>query len=351
MAPLKFQQVCLNGHQITTDYEGTPSLRKDYCDKCGESTIHQCPHCHAPIKTTWVPAAGAPARPPNHCESCGKPYPWTKRKQKMAEDPAQHSSPDELHIAWGPVRALLREHFDMAQTKAIVGVAGLNVVALSATAGGRPFRSRSAQLDAADLIFGEMASAHKQKFLTIVCEQILQRGPELEGTLRQDLKRLGWQIEDGQLIPVEVFDVSELKQLPAAAHDDLLNAAIKLRNGDLSGAIGSACAAIDSVTGAIYREKNLGAPEDARSFQQRVKKAYKAKNASGALASELADLGWDTADIKDLRHNLDGAINQATHVMESLRPKMGDVHGSKPVLEGLVYDSIKWAALIVRLLA
>jgi len=45
-----------------------------------------------------------------------------------------------------------------------------------------------------------------------------------------------------------------------------------------------------------------------------------------------------------------GSLNQAAYVMQTLRSKMGDVHGTKPVLEPLVFDSLKWASLIVRLL-
>jgi hypothetical protein len=30
-----------------------------------------------------------------------------------------------------------------------------------------------------------------------------------------------------------------------------------------------------------------------------------------------------------------------------LRSQMGDVHGSKPILRSLVFDSVKWAQLIV----
>jgi len=36
--------------------------------------------------------------------------------------------------------------------------------------------------------------------------------------------------------------------------------------------------------------------------------------------------------------------------MQALRSRMGDVHGTKPILKPLVCDSIKWAELIVRIL-
>ena len=44
------QQVCLNGHQITDNYNRSPEFRKTHCNKCGEKTIHQCPECNHPIK-------------------------------------------------------------------------------------------------------------------------------------------------------------------------------------------------------------------------------------------------------------------------------------------------------------
>lgn len=51
-----------------------------------------------------------------------------------------------------------------------------------------------------------------------------------------------------------------------------------------------------------------------------------------------------------LAHNLRGALNQGAYVMQTLRSRMGDVHGSKPVLKPLVFDSLKWAALLVRVM-
>jgi hypothetical protein len=30
---------------------------------------------------------------------------------------------------------------------------------------------------------------------------------------------------------------------------------------------------------------------------------------------------------------------------------MGDVHGTKPVITALVYDSLKWSSLILRILS
>ena len=47
------------------------------------------------------------------------------------------------------------------------------------------------------------------------------------------------------------------------------------------------------------------------------------------------------------KKNIEGALNQGAFVMQSLRSRMADVHGTKPVLRSLVFESLKWAELIV----
>ncbi len=45
-----------------------------------------------------------------------------------------------------------------------------------------------------------------------------------------------------------------------------------------------------------------------------------------------------------------GQINQAADVMQTLRGQMGDVHGTRPTIESVVYNSVKWAVIICSLL-
>ena len=45
-----------------------------------------------------------------------------------------------------------------------------------------------------------------------------------------------------------------------------------------------------------------------------------------------------------------GAVSQAAYVMQGIRSGMGDVHGSKPALNTVAFDSIKWAMIISSLL-
>lgn len=83
------QQVCLNGHQITANYIDSPEFRRDYCDKCGAKTIHNCPECGSPIKGHYYLdnlVSLSPTAVPSHCENCGKPFPWTLRKEKLSKN-------------------------------------------------------------------------------------------------------------------------------------------------------------------------------------------------------------------------------------------------------------------------
>lgn len=77
---IDFQQVCLNGHQITDSYNNHPELRKKFCPKCGKPTITKCPQCKSSIPghhyTKGVQVLiNTPV--PSHCHNCGEPYPWT----------------------------------------------------------------------------------------------------------------------------------------------------------------------------------------------------------------------------------------------------------------------------------
>ena len=118
---------------------------------------------------------------------------------------------------------------------------------------------------------------------------------------------------------------------------------------DTTGAISAACGAVDSVTEGIFEAHNLGKPGE-RSFQERVNLSMQTLGVIHRLQTELEQLGWDKTKAKEFCQNLKGSISQAAKVMESLRSQMGDVHGSKPTIETLVFDSVRWALIICSLL-
>ncbi len=253
--------------------------------------------------------------------------------------------------AWGAIRASL-EKSNFNDIKTIVGLGGINLGALAhlVQKSGSEGATKGQLMTAIDGEFAKIVDQEKSHFLGILGEEILRRRPDMEQDLSHDLARLGWEFSVKVLLPIDVFDPKDLVELSEDARQDLLNAAKRFRDGDLSGAISSACAAVDSVISAVYQEHGLGHPNEA-SFQERCKKAALAKGVVPVLEEQLKELGWLDKDIKLFKNNFEGALNQGAFVMQTLRSKMGDVHGTKPVLKPLVFDSIKWAGLLVRSLS
>lgn len=253
-------------------------------------------------------------------------------------------------IPWGPIRSSLTENFSFGDIKEIVGYANIDMSQLAhlerRANGGA---SKSQLLSAIDAQIGQMDQSDSGFVASICCEEILRRKPTLLNELERVLSRVGWKFSGTSLLPIEIFDIDELQEIPDEAHDDIQKAATRLRDGDLSGSLSASCGAIDLVTSAIYKEFNLGNPHDA-SFQERIKKSIVAIGAIENFKDELQEIGWEEKDINPLSHNLDGSLNQAAFIMQKLRSGMSDVHGTKPVINAIVYDSIKWSLLLLRIL-
>lgn len=253
-------------------------------------------------------------------------------------------------IPWGPIRSSLTANFGFGDIKKIVGYADIDMSQL-AHLEQKPLdgASKSQLLSEIDKQVGYMEPNRVGVIASICCEEMLRMNPSLTGELERVLSRVGWKFSGTTLLPVEIFDISELKDIPEKAHEDIQKAASRLRDGDLSGSLSASCGALDSVTGTIYQEFGLGDPNKA-SFQERIKRSIDAIGAKENLLGELQDIGWSESDAKPLALNLDGSLNQAAFVMQKLRSNMGDVHGSKAVVSALVYDSIKWSLLLLRIL-
>jgi hypothetical protein len=249
-------------------------------------------------------------------------------------------------LSWPPVRACVQE-FTFSDIKEIVGLAGVDLAEL-AHLDQKPDKgaTKGQLMTALDGIVGRMNEGAKGRFVALVIEEALRRRPQLAERLHELLSRLQWSYSEGTLAPLRVFDPGDLEEAPTDSHHDLRKAAARFRDGDLTGAISAACGAVDSATAAIYLEEGLGDPTQA-SFQERCKKASTARGVMPQLENQLRALGWPDEEILPFRKNYEGAMNQGAYVMQTLRSKMGDVHGSKPILRPLVFDALKWAELFV----
>lgn len=259
----------------------------------------------------------------------------------------------ELNLSptWGAVSAILRSSFTFYDIKDIVGLAGFDtgkIAHLVQKSGGTV--SKGQLLTAIDQGLSDFTDSEKRHFLNIAVEEVLERKPHVESQLKKYLSRLGWHVIDGVVLAIEILDRRDLEELDTVARNDLVKSAERFRDGDLSGSLSAACGAVDSVTAKIYETNQLGDPGKA-SFQERCKVSLNAVGVFTAITDELKDLEWKETNVGLFSKNFEGALNQATYVMQSLRANMSDVHGTKPVLKPLVFDSIKWAQIIIRLLS
>ena len=255
-----------------------------------------------------------------------------------------------INAAWSAVSAVLR-NFSFYDIKEIVGLAGFDsgrIAHLVQQSGSNV--SKGQLITVIDQGLLDFTDENKSHFLNIVVEELLQRNPNVEEQLEKYLSRLGWHVIDGIVLSIEILDRNDLEEFDAVAREDLVKSAKRFRDGDLSGSLSAACGAVDSVTTKIYNNKGLGDAAKA-SFQERCKVALNNVGVLSAISNELKDLEWKDAGVNIFKENLIGSLNQAMYVMQSLRANMSDVHGTKPVMKPLVFDSIKWAQIIVRLLS
>lgn len=251
-----------------------------------------------------------------------------------------------LSRAWPAIRACLQA-FSFYDIKEIAGLAGFDLTTLAHLIQ-KPERgaTKGQLMTAVDAGFGKMDVAERTQFLTVVAEEVLRRRPEAQDQLSEYLSRLGWSFSNGTLSPLTILDPSDLPETPPESRADLLKAASRFRDGDLSGAISAACGAVDSATARVYQLQQLGDPGD-DSFQQRCRRAAEARGVVPELERQLRSLGWPESEVVPFKKNFVSALNHGAYVMQTLRSMMGDVHGSKPILKSLVFDSMKWAELMV----
>ena len=89
------QQVCENGHQITSHCIEWPEERKNFCEECGATTLTECPECKheiqgAPFKYGHRRALEDIVSIPKYCTNCGKHYP--SLKMTRAQWRARHAA-------------------------------------------------------------------------------------------------------------------------------------------------------------------------------------------------------------------------------------------------------------------
>jgi len=204
-------------------------------------------------------------------------------------------------------------------------------------------------LAAANREFVAFSKEERLRSIRILASRLCAVSSEVAESVTKLLHDHGFELIDGSFVPIGFFDEREAHFLPEASAADLSTAISRLLGGDLDGALTSECGAVDTASAQIYKIKNLGDPNQ-HSFQQRAIRAVMAAGRIEELESQLIAIGWSEKDAKTLCDNLSKGVGHFAFVMQSLRSKMGDVHGAKPIVESIVFDCQKIAAVILSLM-
>jgi hypothetical protein len=156
----------------------------------------------------------------------------------------------ELDSAIRRIYAALRSRLNNLSVQNIrntAATAGFDVARVPATSEAKSdLGSRAEVMPALDRLFDEMSLDVKRRTVEILAEELLRQDPQNQQGIPDLLARHGYEFRDRRFIPVAVMDPREKAFLPRSASDELARAADRIASGDASGAITSACGAVDA---------------------------------------------------------------------------------------------------------
>jgi len=256
---------------------------------------------------------------------------------------------EEINRLYGALRSRLNG-LSVQNIRNTAAAAGIDVTQIPSTSEARTgLGSRAEVMPVIDRLFRELSQEAKVTALRILAEELRRPGGEAEETVDEILGRHGFVFVNGRFVPVDLLDARERQFLPPSSSAELARAMSRLVDGDESGAITSACGAVDKVTKEIYRSLGIGDPRRV-AYQAKVNTVIKHLLIFDNMCSDLIDAGLSEDDANTVVDNIRSATNGAAQALQVLRRTMGDVHGSELALRKTAYDCIKWSAAICGLL-
>lgn len=204
-------------------------------------------------------------------------------------------------------------------------------------------------MPAIDRLYGQMTEDRQELALCILAERLIGHNDELSSNVQNILGRHGFQFLENVFVPIGILDARESQFIPSSAAAELARAMSRLIKEDYSGAITSACGAVDLVTQDIYKRHNLGDAGRA-SFQTKVNTSLQQQSIFETMTREFEQIGMNPTDVTTLVEEMKKASNHAAQALQVLRRAMGDTHGSKPALRQTAYDAIKWSSALCGIL-
>ena len=207
---------------------------------------------------------------------------------------------------------------------------------------------RTPTLNAIRKSYGNLTDRERYPVLVKLTAALMATGRIRAAKFSKVLNDFGYSWDGADIVPLGVLDATERQLLPIAPMTELAKAIDRLAHGDESGAISSACGAVDLSTGTVYTKYGLGDPGKV-SFAAKVNTALKHLGVFDAMKKEFTSIGLDQKDSEKASEHFEKSINHAAEALQLLRKRMGDVHGTRPALKSTAYDCIKFASAICGL--
>ena len=170
------------------------------------------------------------------------------------------SQEDKIRL-FGALRSELNK-LPVQKIRNTVAAAGFDVSQITARAEARSGLGSKSRGDArgGSAVWTDERICTKRRHYVFWLRRLTGQNSELDASTQDILGYHGYQFVDGNFVPVQELDAREAQFISPSAATELGRAMSRLIEGDYSGAITSACGAVDLVTQVIYENHNLGNP-------------------------------------------------------------------------------------------
>ncbi len=249
----------------------------------------------------------------------------------------------DAQIIFGILSSECADAFSTGVLAKVARSAGLDLSVVRGT----DLNRRAPILGAMETSFSKLGEGQKAAALTSLARALFQN----EETAKKAQEALAVHhvtfVNNG-FSRIDVLDPREAEFLPKSATGELATAIERLHRKDATGALTSACGAVDTVMQAIYAKYGLGDPGKI-GFAAKVGTACDRLNVWSTTIDELVGLGWTRDDAEHAAEHLKRATNAAAEALQLFRKRMSDAHGQKPAESKTVYECIKLTSAICGL--
>lgn len=222
---------------------------------------------------------------------------------------------DEAVLLGNAILAEVTNTLSIPQIRLAAAAAGIDASRIPARSEAQGGSGSRAEVTPALLgLYAELPLQRKERALPILAERVMGAGDQACDRLTHLLQQHGYQFYSGTFIQVGVLDEREVRHLPQTAKSELAKAVSRLADNDESGAITSACGAVDATTTALYEKHNLGDPGS--SFQAKVNTVINRLGIISKLERELAEIGVKPDDARKIAEEVHEATKHATEALQ-----------------------------------